>query len=67
MNANYRLGGAANPEAFVLNSPEEGFVTLRQNDITDRQRGMSGMPEGIGQTLSKCDLRDLVEFLATLK
>ena len=54
-------------EELVLNSPEEGFLTLRKSDITDRQRGLSGMPEGLGQTLSKRDLRDLVEFLATVK
>ena len=52
---------------LVLNSPEEGFLTLRQSDITDRQRGVSGMPEGFGQLLGKRDLRDLVEFLANVK
>ena len=50
-----------------LNSPEDGFLQLVKKDIAERQRGLSGMPEGFGQTLSKRDLRDLVEFLAKLK
>ena len=53
-------------DELVLNSPEEGVLTLRKSDIIDRQRGLSGMPEGLGQTLSKRDLRDLIEFLTTL-
>ncbi len=50
-----------------LNSPEEGFLNLRKAEIVERQRGPSGMPEGFGQSLSKRDLRDLVEYLASLK
>jgi len=50
-----------------LNSPEDGFLQLAKKDIAERHRGLSGMPEGLGQTLSKRDLRDLVEFLANLK
>ena len=50
-----------------LNSPEDGFLQLAKKDITERQRGLSGMPDGFGQTLTKRDLRDLVEFLANLK
>lgn len=41
---------------------EEGFQTLRQTDITDRQRGFSGMPEGFGQGLSRLDVREIVEY-----
>ena len=54
-------------EWLELNSPEDGFLQLAKKDIAERQRGLSGMPEGFGQTLSKRDLRDLVEFLANLK
>jgi hypothetical protein len=46
---------------------EDGFLNLRKNDIATRQRGLSGMPEGFGQSLTKRELRDLVEFMATLK
>ncbi len=54
-------------EELVLNLPDEGFLTLRKSDIMHRQRGLSGMPEGFGQSLSERDLRDLLEFLGILK
>ena len=64
------LAGSVKQETsdwLELNSPEEGFLNLRKTEIAGRQRGLSGMPEGFGQSLSKRDLRDLVEFLASLK
>ncbi len=36
-------------------------------EVQSRTRGISAMPEGFGKTLSKRDLRDLVEYLASLK
>ena len=54
-------------EWLELNSPEDGFLQLAKNKIAERQRGLSGMPDGFGQTLSKRDLRDLVEILVNLK
>ena len=50
-----------------LNSPEDGLVKITKTDIKSRERGLSAMPEELRQILSKHDLRDLVEFLATLK
>ena len=35
--------------------------------IESRTKGVSAMPEGFGKTLSKRDLRDLVEFLAQMR
>jgi quinoprotein glucose dehydrogenase len=35
--------------------------------IENRDRGLSGMPEGFGEILSPFELRDLVEFLAGQK
>ncbi|MEO7297882.1 MAG: HEAT repeat domain-containing protein [Verrucomicrobiota bacterium] len=52
---------------LVLNSPEDGLTTIAKENIKTRNRGMSGMPEGLAQILSKRDLRNLVEFLATVK
>jgi quinoprotein glucose dehydrogenase len=52
---------------LTLNSLEDGLVTVVKADIASRQRGMSGMQQDLAQLLSKRDLRDLVEFLATLK
>ena len=40
---------------------------LKKSDIKKQVKGPSPMPEGIGSILSKQDLRNLVEFLATLK
>jgi quinoprotein glucose dehydrogenase len=52
---------------LVLNSPEDGLLTLKKTDIKERQRGLSGMPEELRQVLTKQDLRNLVEFLSRLK
>ena len=50
-----------------LNSPEDGLVKIKKADIQTRERGLSGMPEEIRQVLTKHELRDVVEFLSTLK
>ena len=50
-----------------LNSPEDGLVKIKKADIQTRERGLSGMPEEIRQVLTKHELRDVVEFLGTLK
>jgi putative heme-binding domain-containing protein len=52
---------------LVLLTPEDGPVTVQKTDIKQRWIGASPMPEGIWQSLSKQDLRDLIEFVATLK
>jgi quinoprotein glucose dehydrogenase len=56
-----------NDTELVLNSPEDGVLTLKKIDLKERQRGLSGMPEELRQVLTKQDLRNLVEFLAGLK
>jgi hypothetical protein len=43
------------------------MAKVKKSDIASRRTGLSGMPEGFGQLLSKRDLRDLVEYLATVK
>jgi quinoprotein glucose dehydrogenase len=52
---------------LILLSPEDGEVSLKKSDISSREKGLSGMPEGLGQLLSRQDLRDVIEFLGTLK
>jgi quinoprotein glucose dehydrogenase len=54
-------------EELVLNSPEDGIVKVKKSDITGRERGISSMPEGLAALLSRRDLRDLVEYLSSLK
>ena len=52
---------------LVLNSPEDGIVTIKKADIKARNFGLSAMPEGMAALLGKKDLRDLIEFIATQK
>ncbi len=52
---------------LVINSPEDGPITIKKADLQARDRGLSSMPEELGNILSKRDLRNLVEFLSTLK
>jgi len=59
-----------NADELVINSPDEGIftlITVKKSDIKSRQKGLSAMPEGLNRVLSKEDIRDLVEFLATVK
>jgi hypothetical protein len=37
---------------------------MKKSDIVKRDRGMSGMPEGMAAVLGRRNLRNLVEFLA---
>jgi quinoprotein glucose dehydrogenase len=52
---------------LVINSPEDGLLTVKKADVKSRDRGLSAMPEELGNILSKSDLRNLIEFLSTLK
>jgi quinoprotein glucose dehydrogenase len=49
-----------------LDVPNVGLVKIRKSDIRSRQGGTSAMPEDIAKTLSKKDVRDLVEYLSGL-
>ena len=55
------------PTELVLNSADHGAVTLKKAHIKTRRAALSPMPEGLGQILTKEDLRNLVEFLSSLK
>lgn len=48
----------------TLEVPNQGPVKVAKANIKSRQGGLSGMPDDIANTLSKQDLRDLVEYLA---
>ena len=56
-----------NATELVINSPEDGLLTLKKSDITSREKGQSAMPEGFADILTKQELRNLVEFIATSK
>jgi quinoprotein glucose dehydrogenase len=52
---------------LVLNSPEDGIVKIKKEEIAKREQGLSSMPEGMEKVLTKFEVRDLIEFLASLK
>ena len=54
-------------DQLVINSPQNGLVTIKKSDIQARAKSLSPMPEGMGQILSKRDLRNIVEYLSGLK
>ena len=56
-----------NGDELVINSPEDGLLKLKKSEITSRETGLSGMPDGFGEQLTKLELRNLVEFIASLK
>jgi putative heme-binding domain-containing protein len=52
---------------LVLITPEDGPVPVQKSAIQKRWNGASPMPEGIWQQLSRQELRDVIEFVATLQ
>ena len=56
-----------NEEKIVLNSPEDGIITIDADNINSREKGLSGMPEGLYLMLSKREIRDLIAYLGSLK
>lgn len=52
---------------LILDSPEDGKLTLKKADIEKRIRGLSAMPEGLDKLMTRRELRDLVEYLSSLK
>jgi quinoprotein glucose dehydrogenase len=55
------------PTELVINSPEDGILKFKRSEIAKVQKGQSAMPDTMIQVLSKRDIRDLVEFLGSLK
>jgi quinoprotein glucose dehydrogenase len=52
---------------LTLVTPEAKLITISKEDIEDRKVGRTGMPEDLVKKLSKRELRDLVEYLSSLK
>jgi quinoprotein glucose dehydrogenase len=50
-----------------LITAEGRYLDIPKDQIEERQRGKSAMPEDIAKHLSRMELRDLIEFLAGLK
>src|SRR5439155_20535338 len=52
---------------LVIDAGDGATVHLDKKEIESRSKGLSPMPQDISKTLSKRDVRDVVEFLSTLK
>ena len=50
-----------------LVTPEGRLLTIDKSTIEERASGPSAMPDTVAKFLTKSEIRDLVEFLATLK
>jgi quinoprotein glucose dehydrogenase len=64
------FAGVAKPggaDEVVINSVEDGVMKFKLADVAKVQKGQSAMPDTMILVLSKRDIRDLVEFLASLK
>jgi hypothetical protein len=63
------LKSEAGDELSILIQDEDGFKTVKvkKADVKAREKGLSGMPAGIADILPKQDIRDVIEFLMTLK
>ncbi len=55
------------PDALVIVTAENKRVTVKKADIAEKRKALSAMPEGITKLLTERELRDLVEYLTTLK
>jgi len=54
-------------DTLELFSPEDGLVKINKAEIKTRMRGLSGMLDNMREILTKREIRDLVEYLTTLK
>ncbi len=63
------LKSEAGEELSILIQDEDGFKTVKvkKTDVKGREKGLSGMPPGLADILPKQDIRDVIEFLSTLK
>ena len=57
----------ATDKELRLITAEGKSITIPKSEIEEQKRGASAMPEDLIKNLSKSELRDLIEFLATLK
>jgi quinoprotein glucose dehydrogenase len=50
-----------------LMTPEGALLTVPKKQIEERRTGKSAMPDDLTKHLTRREVRDLVEFLASLK
>lgn len=57
---------AETPDVVRVRNAEDELLELDPAAILERREGLSAMPEGLPQFLDRGEMRDLIEFLATL-
>jgi quinoprotein glucose dehydrogenase len=70
MNSGKTVAGiikAETPTEITLINPDGQLINVRKADVDERQKGKSPMPEDVVKHLSRRELRDLVEYLSTLR
>ena len=55
------------PDSLLLITAEGKSLTIKKSDIEEQKRGVSAMPDDVPKHLTRFELRDLVEYLATRK
>lgn len=58
---------AEHGDQLELMTPEGQSLALMKSEVEDRKRGPSAMPDDLIKSLTKSELRDLVEYLVNLK
>jgi quinoprotein glucose dehydrogenase len=54
-------------EQLRLQLPDGRLISVNKSEIEERKVGKSGMPEDLVKKLTKFEIRDLIEYLSTLK
>jgi quinoprotein glucose dehydrogenase len=70
MNSGKTVAGiikSENGQEITLVNPQGQLLKVAKTDVDERQKGKSSMPEDVMKNLTRRELRDLVEFLSTLK
>jgi len=52
------------PDELILMVPETGRTVVRKSDLKSRASVLSSMPEGLGDLMTRRELRDLVEAMS---
>lgn len=55
------------PDELIIVTAENKRVTVKKSNIADKRKALSAMPDNIVKLLTERELRDLVEYLATIK
>jgi quinoprotein glucose dehydrogenase len=56
-----------NPTELIVITGEDGEQKVAVPSIAERRRTLSAMPEGLADLLTRRELRDLIEYLASLR